>query len=556
MSSSIAPPISGLFDTARQRLQGLAAQPAVRRTAPAAGVLLAGLLAFGLWAALSQPAQMALHPGLADADKAQAIEVLAAAGIAAGLDPATGALQVAAAEYQRAKMALAVEGLPATAPDAEAVLGQLQLGSSRSVEAMRLKQAQEVELAQSIALISGITGVRVHLALPERTAFIRDSQPPRASVVVTLRAGQVLSAGQVEAITNLVASSVPGLARDLVSVIDHRGRLLSLPEGDDMAALGSRQMMARRQMEDLYRSRIEALLIPLTGAGNLSVQVALDMDFTQAEIQESRVMPDAAAILSEETQSSEATAPQARGIPGLVSNTPPAPAAPSAAASGAEAEGAPPPATPTNQTASAKRTFEIGRRVETTRPGAPTITRLSVAVLLRAPERGEAVPLQDMERLVKGAIGFDAARGDSVTLLAQPFREEELPPETAPAAVAGGIPQMAILAALAAVVVLVALALLVVQLRRKPAPAAAVPQAEPQAPAEIGSDPAAMALPAPAEMEQQRREERRLQLARSALNSGSRDEKHAILRQIAEEDPARIAAVLRKMMKDEIDRVM
>ncbi|MDZ7908437.1 MAG: flagellar basal-body MS-ring/collar protein FliF [Gemmobacter sp.] len=472
-------------------------------------------------------------------------------GIAADLDPGDGgAAGGEAADYQRAKMALAVEGLPASAQDAEAVLGQLQLGSSRSVEAMRLKQAQEVELAQSIALISGITGVRVHLALPERTAFIRDSQPPRASVVVTLRAGQVLSAGQVEAITNLVASSVPGLARDLVSVIDHRGRLLSLPEGDDMAALGSRQMMARRQMEDLYRSRIEALLIPLTGAGNLSVQVALDMDFTQAEIQESRVMPDAAAILSEETQSSESTAPQARGIPGLVSNTPPAPATPSAAAN--QAEAGQPPAAPTNQTASAKRTFEIGRRVETTRTGAPTITRLSVAVLLRAPEGGEAVPLQDMERLVKGAIGFDATRGDSVTLLAQPFREEELPPETAPAAVAGGIPQMAILAAIAAVVVLAALTLLVVQLRRKPAPAAAVPQA----PAEIGSDPAAMALPAPAEMEQQRREERRLNLARSALNSGSRDEKHAILRQIAEEDPARIAAVLRKMMKDEIDRVM
>lgn len=267
-------------------------------------------------------------------------------------------------------------------------------------------------------------------------------------------------------------------------------------------------------------------------------------------------MPDAAAILSEETQSSESTAPQARGIPGLVSNTPPAPATPSAAANQAEAEGGQPPAAPTNQTASAKRTFEIGRRLETTRPGAPTITRLSVAVLLRAPDGGEAVPLQDMERLVKGAIGFDASRGDSVTLLAQPFREEELPAETAPAAVAGGIPQMAILAAIAAVVVLVALALLVMQLRRSPAPAPVTPLAMSAAPTEIGSDPAAMALPAPAEMEQQRREERRLQLARSALNSGSRDEKHAILRQIAEEDPARIAAVLRKMMKDEIDRVM
>lgn len=556
MSSSLASPVAGLIDSARQRLLALAAQPAVRRTAPAAAVLLAGLMAFGLWSALSQPAQMTLSAGLADADKAQAIEALAAAGITAGLDPASGALQVPAADYQRARMALAVEGLPAGPKDADAVLGQLQLGSSRLVEAMRLKQAQEAELAQSIAVISGITAVRVHLALPERTAFIRDSQPPRASVVVTLRAGQVLSAGQVEAITNLVASSVPGLARDLVSVIDHRGRLLSLPQGDDMAALGSRQMVARRQMEDLYRSRIEALLIPLTGAGNLSVQVALDMDFTQAEIQESRLLPDAAAILSEETQSAESTAAQARGIPGLVSNTPPAPPQPTASGNGPAGAGAAPADAPVNQTASAKRTFEIGRRLQTTRPGAPTITRLSVAVLLRAPEDGKAVPLQDMERLVKGAIGFDAARGDSVTLLAQPFREEDLPAQAMGATATGGLSALTVLGALAALVGLLALVAMALRLRRTRRPAPAAPLAQAPGPLNIGSDPAAMALPVPTEIELQRREERRLHLARSALNSGSRDEKHAILRQIAEEDPARVAAVLRKMMKDEIDRVM
>lgn len=538
--------------------QAFVAQPAVRRAGPAIGALAVVLAGVAIWLLLRQPVMLPLYPGLAEAEKAQAVQILATAGLRAEVDAASGTLHVAEGDYQRAKMALAAEGVPVSAPDAETVLGRIQLGSSRPVEAMRLKQAQEMALAGSITTIDGIASARVHLALPERSAFIRDTQPPRASVVVALHPGHVLGAGQVEAIINLVAASVGGLSRDMVSVIDHRGRLLSQPEGDAVAALGSRQMQTRRQMEDLYRTRIEALLVPLTGTGNLSVQVTMDMDFTSSEIHADAIIPGASAVRSEEIASSESGASLARGIPGRVSNTPPAVAetVPADAATAQGAEGG--AVGQVSQTASTKRNYEIGRRVEITRPGAPRIDRISVAVLIRASDDAAALPLADIERLVKGAIGFDGGRGDTITLLAQPFIEPDFPAMVAAPPQAGARWLVPVVAGVGGTLLLAAILLMALRGRkRRPEASAAAPLAGvPGQPGLLAGTPAAAALPGPTEMTQGLRDERRLHLARAALNAQGRDEKQVILRTLAEEDPARMAAVLRKMMKDEIDRVI
>jgi flagellar M-ring protein FliF len=197
---------------------------------------------------------------------------------------------------------LASEGLPTSMPDANAVLTELPMGASRSVEGARLRQAQELELARSINEISAVAQARVHLALPEKSAFLRDTQPPRASVFLQLAQGRMLEPSQVEAIVNLVSTSVPGMARGDVAVVDQMGRLLSRGSDDPAAVVSDRQLQHRLEVEKLYRERIEAMLTPIAGPGNLSVQVTVDMDFTQSQITEERVDPTGTALRSEQSE--------------------------------------------------------------------------------------------------------------------------------------------------------------------------------------------------------------------------------------------------------------
>ncbi len=554
--------IAALALPLRERLERLAAEPAIRRSLPALAVAAVAGLGLGGWLMLRAPEMMPLYPGMADADKSRVVTMLTGAGIPADLQPTTGEVQVPAADYQKARMLLAAQGLPVVAPDAEVMLDKLQLGSSSAVEALRLKQAQEAELSRSIAMIAGVESARVHLALPERSAFVRDTLPPTASVVLSLRPGFRLAASQAEAIINLVSSSVPGLAGEHVSVIDQRGQLLSDGPADALDRLTDRQSQQRARLEELYRNRILALLSPLTGPENLSVQVNLDMDFSVTEVQDQQIIPDSATVLSEESQSATTDQPTARGIPGGVSNTPPA----AAATTGAKPEAQGPASTAQSQSASSKRTYDVGRRVQTTRPGAPRVVKVNAAVLVGAvagqDAQAIALRLADMERLVKGAVGFDPARGDMVTVLAQPFIQTAadgtavLPEQ---AAAPGLLADWRILAALG----LAATALVggggFLLLRRGRAPVPALPTAAPGVAGVAGLRPAGILVPDAAEAgpsEEQLRLDRRVQLARSAMSAGNRDEKFAILRQIATEDPARVAAVLRKMMKDEIDRVM
>lgn len=554
--------LAALVVPVRERLARFIAEPAVRRSLPAIAV--AGVVGLGLvgWLMLRAPDMLPLFPGMADADKSRVVTVLTGAGIAADLNPASGEVQVPVTDYQRAKMLLAAQGLPQSAPDAEAMLDKLQLGSSSAVEALRLKQAQEAELSRSIAMIAGVGSARVHLAIPERSAFVRDSLPPTASVVLALRPGFRLAGSQVEAIVNLVSASVPGLTAENVSLVDQRGQLLSDGAADPLARLTARQMQERARLEDLYRNRIMALLSPLTGPENLSVQVSLDMDFSVTEVQDQQIIPDSATVLTEENQSSTTDQPAARGIPGGVSNTPPA-AATATTGNKPETPGA--ASTAQSQSASSKRTYDVGRRVQTTRPGTPRVVKINAAVLVGtvAGQDANAVAtrLADMERLVKGAVGFDQARGDAVTVLAQPFIQTATDgtavlPDTAGSA--NLLADWRVLSALGAGAALAIGGIAFLMLRRRGGlpPPRMTPTLSSTAMTLEDVLPQLSDGVVPETAEDQQRLERRVQLARAAMSAGNRDEKFAILRQIATEDPARVASVLRKMMKDEIDRVV
>lgn len=419
------------FANPLQQVRGVLAQPAVRRSAPMA--LMVGLVGAAAlaWAALSTPPQKTLFSGLPDADKAAVVQSLEQANIAAAVDDGTGAVTVDEDDYSRARMLLASQGLPKAAPGGYAILDQLPMGVSRAVEGERLRQARESELSRSIQEIDAVAEARVHLAMPEASVFVRDKASPSASVIVKLGAGRTLSDAQVSSIVNLVASSVPGMSPDAVTIVDQAGALLTRPGGRDAAgAAGDERLDVQNRVEEKYRQQLAQLLTPLLGAGNFSAEVQADVNLD--ETQATRESYEKQGALRAETGNwtgNQATAAAPGGIPGALSNTPP-PASmlqvptPAVGASGSPQPVAGGPAPdPAKQSDSYQRAYDLGREVSVTRAAPGAVRRLSVAVVLREPEKGRRTPaeINQITDLVKSAVGFDQNRQDQVTVISRKF---------------------------------------------------------------------------------------------------------------------------------------
>ena len=441
------------FANPLRQIQGVLAQPAVRRSLPMAmmvGMVGAAALA---WATLSTPTQKTLFSGLPDADKAAVTAALTQAAITSHIDDGTGALTVNEEDYSRARLLLAGQGLPKAAPGGYAILDQLPMGVSRAVEGERLRQARESELARSVEEIDSVAEARVHLAMPESTVFVRDKANPSASVILKLAAGRSLSDAQVSSIVNLVASSVPGMKPDDVTIVDQMGALLTKSGGaGGGSAAGDERIAFQRRVEDKYRQQLNQLLTPLYGAGNFTAEVQADVDLD--ETQATRESYDKQGSLKAETGNwtgNMATSPMPGGIPGALSNTPPpastlqAPQAANGApgTTPAPVAGGPAP-DPAKQSDSFQRAYDLGREVSVTRGSPGGIKRLSVAVLLRDPETGKRTQAEigQVTDLVKSAVGFNAGRTDQVTVISRKFAGAEAPVD-APWYDAGWLPVVA-----------------------------------------------------------------------------------------------------------------
>ena len=410
-------------------LRNVTAQPGFQRAMPTIIAALAVVLGLAAYLYMREPARTTLYASLSEADKANVVDALTSAGIDVSLDPATGEVLVPVGDYHRSRISLAAQGLPSSAPEGYAALNDIPMGVSRSVEMVRLKQAQEIELARSINEISAVQSARVHLALPERTAFVRYQDPPTASVFLQLASGRRLDESQVEAIVNLVSTSVPGMALENVTVIEQTGRLLSKSLDDPASILTDTQLQYRMRLESIYRSRIELLVTPIVGPGNVNAQVNIEIDFTRSEVTEERVDPDGTALRSEQNTLDIAANAEARGVPGATSNTAPN----EAEIADGQATDPASPAQTENRSSSALRNYEVSRRVSTTMAPSNRIIKIDAALLLRTqtvadPETGQDVPqdmppetMADIERLVSSAIGLNAARGDTLTVTAKPF---------------------------------------------------------------------------------------------------------------------------------------
>jgi len=417
------------------RLKGIFEQPAVQRSLPMIGLIAMLGLAALAWMAFSQPPQRDLFRGLDDGDKAAVADALTSAGVKYEIDRNTGTLTVSDSDFYRAKMLLAQQGLPKSAPDGDALINSLPMGASRAVEGERLRGARELDLARTIEQIDSVAAARVHLAVQEPSVFLRDTKQSAASVMLQLRPGATLSENQVKAITHLVGSSVPGLSPDDVSIVDQTGKLLSGAGGDSATDASERQIDIQAKMEARYREALDKLLIPIVGAGNYTAEVHADLDFSEVQATRESYPKDLAALRAEKGGwTREGAGDQAGGVPGAVSNSPP-PASQVAAAPGAAltppTPGAPQTGAEADKTSeNYNRTFELGREVSVTRNPVGTVRRLSVAVALRD-VNGKPRPraeLTSIEDLIKGAVGFDQSRGDIIAVNSRKFADVDVAP--------------------------------------------------------------------------------------------------------------------------------
>lgn len=380
-----------------------------------------GIAALAYFTMQSSP-QAQLFAGLDDMDKSAVAEALQTQGIAHSIDATTGALTVDADKLHQARIALAGQGLPKAAPSGDSLIAALPMGSSRAIEGEALRSAREADLARTIETIDAVKSARVHVAAAEPSLFVRDDKPSTASVMLTLQNGRSLSDGQVQAIRFLVASSVPGMNADQVSVIDQRGALLSdTASGSDMKAF-----QLQVQVEDRFRRALDTLLGPMLGAGNYSVEVHADVDMSESQATRESFPENDRAMTSEQitrTVSGQGAAP-AVGIPGALSNQPPQATTVTANAPAATPTPATAPETASNENAA--RAFEVGREISVTHSPQGKLRRVSVAVALNQGKKAlTQADMTKIDSLVKGAIGFDATRGDQVAISQRPFVQVE-----------------------------------------------------------------------------------------------------------------------------------
>ncbi|WP_075183520.1 flagellar basal-body MS-ring/collar protein FliF [Pantoea sp. 1.19] len=421
----------------------------------AAAAAIAVIIALVLWA--KQPDYRVLYNNLSDEDGGAIVTQLTQMNIPYRFDDRGGALLVPADKVHELRLRLAQQGLPKGGAVGFELLDKEQFGISQFSEQVNYQRALEGELARTIATLGPVKSVRVHLAMPKPSLFVREQKAPSASVTLALQPGRALDEGQISAIVHMVSSSVAGLPPGNVTVVDQSGRLLTRSDsaGRD---LNDAQLKYATEVESRYQQRIEAILAPIVGSGNVHAQVTAQIDFDRREQTEEQYKPNSdpaqAAIRSRQTSSSEQIGSGLPGgVPGALSNQPaPANSAPiaspaansapaSGAANGRAATAAGNAATsastragsvPTTSRSDNTTNYEVDRTIRHTKMNVGAVQRLSVAVVVnyRTDDAGKALALnaqqlKQVEALAREAMGFSSQRGDSLNVVNSPFTQSE-----------------------------------------------------------------------------------------------------------------------------------
>jgi flagellar M-ring protein FliF len=378
-----------------------------------------------------------LYPDMSGYDMTQLVEVLETRNSSYRIDPSSGAILVPSAQVAELRLQVAASGINREVGFGYESLDQAQgLGTSQFMETNRYRRSQEGELQRTIMGFRNVQSARVHLATPERSVFVRNTRNPSASVFLSLTGGSELSETQVSAIANLVASSVPDLSPDNVTIVDQRGNLLSRKDENSGLAIAGQQFDYTRRYEDNLVERISRILQPIVGVGRFSAEVSADIDFTRMEQAAETFSPDG-VLRSEQSLAETRTGADAAttgGVPGALANQPPVDGALQDAAALIDPLVLEPQPVSGNNREQATRNFELDRTISYTNHDPVALRRLSVAVVLddrpglvaEVDGVNQSEPWSDEEldrimALVRDAVGYNEARGDSVTIINNRF---------------------------------------------------------------------------------------------------------------------------------------
>ena len=425
-------------NTLLKPFDGLSQMPIVRQGGLLVGLAISIALGVGLVSWSQEPNYVPFLSDLPDREMAPVVAILDAEKVKYRLQGST--IAVPADKIHSLRIKLASQGLPKGGLRGFELLEEEQsFGTSSFLETARYNRALEGELSKSIATLDGVKNSRVHLAIPKQSAFLRNKSGASASVLVSLYPGSRLADTQIAGIVHLIASSVPNMDTDDVSVVNQKGELLTLHGGSGSSsfAASAEQRGYARNLEADYSQRIVSLLAPIVGVDHVRAQVSADLDFTTIERTSEVYGSDNTLMRSEQTSEERSTSPGAFGVPGSLSNQPPPAGAiavgdldPDAASAGSSAtsDGV----TPERVSKQETKNYELDRTISHINEMSGTIQRLSIAVVLDyrdepgAARGAERVPIPDDEiqrytSLVQEAVGFDSERGDSINIINAPF---------------------------------------------------------------------------------------------------------------------------------------
>lgn len=368
-----------------------------------------------------------LYGNMRGYDMAELAEVLDDRNIRYRIDPGSGMVLVPARHVSDIRLQVASAGVSRDNGYGYEFLDQDQgLGTSQFMENNRYRRSQEGELQRTISGLRNVQSARVHLATPERSAFIRNARKPSASVFLTLQSGRQLSDVQVQAIASLVASSVPDMSPGDVTIVDQQGNLLTRRGESRELAMAAEQFEYVRRYEETLVDRVSRILQLIVGPGRYTAEVSADIDFTRIEQAAEQYNPDATVLRSEQSMQENNNGPVAMGIPGALSNQPPG--------NSQLGEGNPSDnvnsgnSVEVNGRHQATRNFEIDRTISYTNFDPIAVRRISVAVVideqaavLNGSDNWSQQELEQMQALIRDAVGYSASRGDSVTVVGKRF---------------------------------------------------------------------------------------------------------------------------------------
>jgi flagellar M-ring protein FliF len=440
------------------RMNGLSALINRLRANPKIPLLIAGaaavaiVVALMLWA--KSPDYRVLYSNISDKDGGAIVTQLTQMNIPYRFADNGGALLIPADKVYETRLRLAQAGLPKGGAVGFELLDQEKFGISQFSEQINYQRGLEGELSRTIGTLGPVQSVRVHLAMPKPSLFVREQKSPSASVTIALQPGRALDDGQINAIVYMVSSSVAGLPPGNVTVVDQNGHLLTQTEGSERF-VNATQLKYTNEVESRFQRRIEAIIAPMVGSGNVHAQVTAQVDFASREQTDEQYQPNGSpektAVRSQQLSTSEQVGGlQVGGVPGALSNQPTAAATapietPATARTGAAAK----PATAARGAASATATsargsvpesnrrdetinYEVDRTIRHTQHSAGNIERLSVAVVVNYVNGadGKTQPLSEgqlkqIDSLVREAMGFSANRGDTLNVVNTPFIQTE-----------------------------------------------------------------------------------------------------------------------------------